>query len=173
MWYDITYDMIIWYHRIKGWGRGKQKSLPNTNRRGSILQFSMIAIDPPTWRLQKSLKNEPEALSKTVNFSPSLSNPYGWVLRVPPRAPGFFLGQIQQEETRLWAEKRFESIKRFPPLIREKFRDREVAREIFRGCARNFATARNIPLYLDRFDRHFMYRYISTSRLNCSTRKYD
>ena len=54
----------------------KQKSLPNTNRRGGILQFSTIAIDPPTWRLQKSLKNEPDALSKTVNFSPSLSNPY-------------------------------------------------------------------------------------------------
>ena len=27
----------------------------------------------------------------------------------------------------------------------EKFRDREVAREIFRGCARFFAAARNIP----------------------------
>ena len=36
------------------------------------------------------------------------------------------------EETRLWAEKRLEGIKRIPPLIRE----------IFRGSARNFATAK-------------------------------
>ena len=48
------------------------------------------------------------------------------------------------EETRLWAEKRLEGIKRFPPLIREIFRDREVAREKFRGCARDSSRPREI-----------------------------